>query len=305
MSCARLLKVVRPVSLALGVGALVLSGCAGGGSGLGMGTSGYTVSSNDACAGQRAQLKSYQTYFYQSMAEGALAGAAVGATAGALIGGNWKAALIGAGTGAVVGAAGGYLVAKQRATSDPVQLTQSVYQDISTENGQIDAVTASFLALKNCRFQTAELVKNDYQAGRMSREAAQAKLAEIRGLFNEDVAFAEALDAKINERGGEYQYASTELTKLQPPPAPPPPAPAPAKPAAKAAPAAKPPSTATASSGSAPVNSGGVAQLTATNQLKRKALSDDVQEAKAGGNAAFDLEGKISHRPTSDDSPAS
>ena len=88
MSCARLLNVVRPVSLALGVGALVLSGCTNGGSGLGMGTSGYTVSSNDACAAQRAQLKSYQTYFYQSMAEGALAGAAVGATAGALIGGN-------------------------------------------------------------------------------------------------------------------------------------------------------------------------------------------------------------------------
>jgi len=304
MSCARLLNVVRPVSLALGVGALVLSGCTNGGSGLGMGTSGYTVSSNDACAAQRAQLKSYQTYFYQSMAEGALAGAAVGATAGALIGGNWKAALIGAGTGAVVGAAGGYLVAKQRATSDPVQLTQSVYTDISTENGQIDAVTASFLTLKDCRFQTAQLVKNDYKAGRMSREAAQAKLAEIQGLFNEDVAFAEALDAKINERGGEYQYASAELTKLQPAPAPPAPAPAPAKPTAKAAPAAKPPSTATAS-GSAPANSSGVAQLTASNQLKRKALSDDVQEAKASGAQAFDLEGKISHRPTSDDRPAS
>jgi len=272
-----------------------------------MGTSGYTVSSNDACAGQRAQLKSYQTYFYQSMAEGALAGAAVGATAGALIGGNWKAALIGAGAGAVVGAAGGYLAAKQRATSDPVQLTQSVYQDVSTENGQIDAVTASFLALRDCRFQTAALVKNDYKAGRMSRDAAQAKLAEIRGLFTEDVAFAEALDAKINERGGEYQYASTELTKLGPAPAPPPaPAAAPAKPApAKAAPAAKPPSNAMASGGSAPVNSSGVAQLTASNQLKRKALSDDVQEAKASSNTAFDLEGKISHRPTSDDSPAS
>ena len=305
MGYARLLNIVRPVSLALGVGALVLSGCTGGNSGLGMGTSGYTVSSNDACAAQRAQLQSYQTYFYQSMAEGALAGAAVGATAGALIGGNWKAALIGAGTGAVVGAAGGYLVAKQRATSDPVQLTQSVYNDISTENGQIDAVTASFLALKNCRFQTAELVKNDYKAGRMSREAAQAKLTEIQGLFNEDIAFAEALDAKINERGGEYQYASTELTKLQPPPAPPPPAPAPAKPTAKTAPAAKPPSTSTASAGSAPANSSGVAQLTASNQLKRKALSDDVQEAKASSNTAFDLEGKISHRPTSDDSPAS
>src|SRR5262249_28196005 len=182
-------------------------------------------------------------------------------------------------------------------------LTQSVYNDISTENGQIDAVTASFLALKDCRFQTAQLVKNDYKAGRMSREAAQAKLAEIQSLFNEDIAFAEALDAKINERGGEYQYASTELTKLQPPPAPPPPAPAPAKPTAKTAPAAKPPST--AATGSAPANSSGVAQLTASNQLKRKALGDDVQEAKANGAQAFDLEGKISHRPTSDDRPAS
>src|SRR6185369_4727422 len=104
------------------------------------------------------------------------------------------------------------------------------------------------LALKNCRFQTAELVKNDYKAGRMSREAAQAKLTEIRGLFNEDIAFAESLDAKINERGNEYQYASTELTKLQaaPPPQPAPAQPTTAKPAAppKPAPSAAPPANA-------------------------------------------------------------
>jgi hypothetical protein len=288
MGVVRLIGIIRPATLALGVGALVLSGCA-------TGTSNYTVSSNDACAPQRAQLKSYQDYFYQSMAEGALAGAAVGATAGALIGGNWKAALIGAGAGAVVGAAGGYLAAKQKATSDPVQLSQSVYQDISTENTQIDAVTASFLRLKDCRFQTAQLVKEDYRAGRISRDAAQAKLGEIRGLFAEDIAFAEALDAKINERGGEYQNASTELAKLQAAPPPPAPAqPAPAKPTAAKPAAPKPPPAASA-----------VAQATATNQLKRKALSDDVQEAKASSNAAFDVEGKISRRPTSDDSPAS
>ena len=41
----------------------------------------------------------------------------------------------------------------------------------------------------------------------------------ISALFDDDIAFAEALDARINERGGEYQNASVELTKLQQAPA--------------------------------------------------------------------------------------
>src|SRR5262249_7628633 len=152
------------------------------------------------------------------------------------------------------------------------------------------AVTASFLRLKDCRFNTARLVKDDYKAGRITREQAQAKLAEIHALFDEDIAFAEALDAKINERGAEYQNASTELTKLQaPPPASAPPAAA--KPAAQPAASAKPQTTTTASAGAAKAGAQQVAQATATNQLKRKALSDDVQEAKASAGAEFDVEG--------------
>jgi hypothetical protein len=287
----------------MAAGALVLSGCTGGAGGsMGMGTSGYTVSANDACGPQRAQLRSYQDYFYQSMATGAVAGAAAGGLAGALIGGNWQSALIGAGAGAVVGAAGGYFAAKQHANGDPGQLSQSVYQDVSMENTQIDAVTASFLRLKDCRFQSAQLVKEDYKAGRLSREAAQAKLTEIRGLFNEDVAFAESLDAKMNERGNEYQYASTELTKLQ---AAPPPQPAPAQPAPAQPTTAKPAAAPKPAPSAAPPANANVAQATATNQLKRKALSDDVQQAKVTANSAFDVEGKISQRPTSDESPAS
>jgi len=341
---------LRSAVIVLATSALVLSGCAG------MNTN-FTVSADDVCHAERAHLKSYQDYFFRSMVEGAAAGAVAGGLAGALIGGNAKGALIGAGVGAVAGGVGGYYLAKQKATSDPTQLTQSIYQDVDRENAQIDGVTASFNRLRDCRFRSARVVKADYAAGRITRTDAQAKLERIKTLFNEDIEFADQLGAKMNERGAEYQNASSEVLKLQPGSAP---APAAnqgggaaagalvADVAARVREEPKPTGKQIASlapgeavnvaegasapdwthvqlkdgrtgyvasrllrpAGSAPThhatakpaaNASGVAQLTETNQLKRKALSDDVAEAKASSNSAFDVDGKISQTPRSRD----
>ncbi len=352
---SKLLRGIFRTTVVMSVAAaLALSGCAGM-------NNNFNVSADDACHAERAELKSFQDYFFRSMVEGAAAGAVAGGLAGALISGNLKGAAIGAGAGAVVGGVGGYFLAKQKATSDPNQLTQSVYQDVSTENAQIDKVTAAFDRLRDCRFRTARAVKADLAAGRIARPDAQTKLAQIRKLFQEDIDFAESLGAKMNERGSEYQNASTEVLKLQPNAAP---APAAQSSGGAAAPAgslvadvaarvrSEPSATgkqiasltpgeavSVASggtsaadwthvqlkdgrdgyvasrllrpAGSAPThtrvaakpasNAAGVAQLTETNQLKRKALNDDVAEAKASSNSAFDVDGKISRLPHGED----
>jgi len=334
----------------LSAATLALTGCE---------TSGFNVASDDACAAERTELKSYQDFFFRSMVEGAVAGAVVGGLAGALIGGNTSSALIGAGAGAVAGGVGGYFLAKQKATSDRTVLTQSVYKDVSAENAQIDNVTASFRKLRDCRFRSAEAVKNDFAAGKLSREDAQKKLAKTRDLFQEDITFAESLGAKMNQRGAEYQNASDEMVKLDP--------------SAKQTLAAREaaaggaasviyvaneaarvraePSTSSkqiaalapdeavtpvgavagkstwmhvqlkdgrsgyvasrllrqegtaapvrkvASAAPPPTDVAGVAQLTETNQLKRKALNDDVEQAKVASSSAFELDGKISRVP--------
>ena len=348
---------VRPLGLALMIGVVELAGCSStGGPGL---FSSYTVASDDTCGDYKSQLKSYRDFFFSSMLEGAAIGAGVGALSGYLIGGNAQGALIGAAAGGVIGAAGGYYAAKQKAAAgDPRTLANSVYDDVNRENNQIDSVTQTFNNLRECRLRTARGVKDDLAARRISREDAQAKLKKIHDWFLADIDFADALGAKMGERGNEYTTASTQMMQSDPAArqtlerretAAPPPEPgatgtkglvaaeaarvredknvdskqiaglAPGEPVTVlerdesaggwteirlrdgrtgyvASRLLRPPG-ARASAPPPPRDTAGVAQLTESNQLKRKALGDDVAQAKTEANgSAFQLSGSISRR---------
>jgi hypothetical protein len=351
-------RAIRPLGLALVIGTIELGGCSStGGAGL---FSSYTVSSDDTCGDYKSQLKGYRDFFFASMLEGAAIGAGVGALSGYLIGGNAQGALIGAAAGGVVGGVGGYYVARQKAAAgNQSALTNSVYQDLSRENGQIDGVTQTFVNLRDCRLRTAQVVKSDLAARRISREEAQAKLAKIHDWFLADIDFADALGAKMGERGGEYSQASTQMLQTDPAarqtlerrqaaPSAPAPAAAGAAPKLVAAEAARVreeksvdskqvaglapgepvvvlerdesadgwtqirlrdggtgyvasrllrPPGARPTAAPPPQDVAGVAQLTESNQLKRKALGDDIAQAKTEANGnAFQLSGSISHR---------
>jgi hypothetical protein len=333
---------------------VALTGCAGSAGGP-FGGGSYTVAADDSCGPQRQALKAYQDYFFSSMIQGAAIGAVGGGLMGLAIGGNAQSAAIGAGVGALAGGATGYFAAKQKANSDPAALTSSVYDDVNRENGEIDGVSAAFRAVRTCRLQSADAVKADYAAKRISRDDAEARLQRIKQLFLEDVQFAQGLGSKMAERGGEYQNASDKIVQMNPgaqqqasarETAPSNaaaasgmleaneaarvreagdpnarqvatlapgervsavPGEAPAdwthvqlpdgktgyvasrllRPAGTPAPAARP-----------PVDAAGVAQLTESNQLKRKALDDEVANAKGDANgSAFELSGSISRLP--------
>jgi YMGG-like Gly-zipper/Bacterial SH3 domain len=336
------------IAAGLLTGLLTLTGCAGAG---GMFGSSYTIAADDSCASQRQALKAYQDYFFSSMVQGAAMGAVAGGLAGLAIGGNAQSAAIGAGTGALVGGVSGYYLAKQKANSDPVALTDSVYDDVYRENRQIDGVSGAFLALRTCRLQSADAVKADYAAHRISHDDAVTKLARIKQLFLEDVDFAQELGSKMAERGGEYQNASDQIVKMNPnakqevaarqAAAPAPGTGLVASEAARVREAGDPnarqiatlrPGEAvspvagetptdwthvtlpdgrtgyiasrllhpagTSTTAPPPKDAAGVAELTESNQLKRKGLDDEVASAKNDANGkAFELSGSISRLP--------
>jgi hypothetical protein len=117
-------------------------------------------------------------------------------------------------------------------------------------------------------------------------------------LFNEDVAYAEQLGAKMDQRGNEYSFASNELVKNDPQAQREIAAQAQSAPARPTAPRRTTPGTPPPAPPPAPPNSTvGVAQLTESNQLKRKALTDDVAQSKVAATTAFDLDAKISQVP--------
>lgn len=297
----RLRARLRGAVLILAAASLPLGGCA---------TSGYEIAADDPCGAYRAELKSVEDSYVEGAVMGAVGGALIGGLAGGLIGGNTKGALIGAGAGAVAGGLGGYFLAKQNATSDRATLVSSVYGDIAAENAKLDRVTAAFRQIRQCRLRSAEEVKQAFAARKIERPAAEARLATIRQLYSEDIRVAEALGGKMNERGQEFEFASSELLKQDPAAqrevqqlrA------AAAKPRAGRAPAAR--ATAAPAKGGAPLpqqrpeppqapanTTAGVATLTESNQVKRQAFSTDVQQAKAEAVTAFELEGSISRVP--------
>ncbi len=355
MAQARPFIAALPMVSVVALLTLGLPGCAGGGGGMFGGS--YTVSADDACANQRQAMKSFQDYFFASMVQGAAIGGVAGGLAGYAIGGNATGALVGAGTGAVLGGIGGYYSAKQKANGDPSALTLSVYQDVSQENSQIDAVSAAFLQLRDCRLRSASAVKADFAAKKISHDDAQAKLLKTKQLFLEDVTYAEGLGSKMASRAGEYDNASTQIMQSNPSAqqtlaqrnaasgqgggggpslvaneA----ARVRAEPSASGAQVASlSPGESVASLGDAPADwdhvrlkdgktgyvasrllrpagtrapataaapppkdAAGVAQLTETNQLKRKSLNDEVAQAKSDANGStFELSGSISRAP--------
>ncbi len=302
------------------------------------------------------------TIFSRPWSRAPTIGAAVGGLTGYLAGGDAKSTLFGAGAGAVTGAVGAYFIAKQKAANgNPTALADSVYDDLNNENSEIDGVTGTFEKLRDCRLDAARSVKDDLAAHRISRDDAQAKLKKIHDWLIEDIDFADALGAKMNERGAAYADASDKLSESEPS----------AKRtlhtrqrtagrsgsagagelvASAAARVREGPSTSSrqiaslapggavatlgggdtpegwthvrlgdgrsgyiasrllheAGAGAAgpppPKDVAGVAQLTESNQLKRKALTEDVADAKSDANgSAFQLSGSISRvRPAPD-----
>ncbi|HUZ75782.1 MAG TPA: SH3 domain-containing protein [Stellaceae bacterium] len=346
-------RATRPLGVALLIGSLALAGCSStGGAGL---FASYTAAPDDTCGQYRQQLGAYRDYFFSAMVQGATIGAAVGGLTGYLAGGDVKSTLFGAGAGAVTGAVGAYFIAKQKAANgNPTVLADSVYDDLNTENSEIDGVTGTFEKLRDCRLEAAREVKHDLAAHQISRDDAQAKLRKIHDWFVQDIDFADALGAKMNQRGTEYADASDKMMASEPS----------AKRTLETRRSAPPrhgggegggglvageasrvreaPTTSSrqiallapgdsvsplsggntpegwthvqlgdgrsgyvasrllhepgaAGTAPPPKDVAGVAQLTESNQLKRKALTEDVAEAKSAANgSAFQLNGSIS-----------
>jgi Bacterial SH3 domain len=320
MAWRRRSRATGPLGSVVVIGALLLAGCYATGGG---GRSGsLTVAPDDSCGQYRQQLSAYRNYFTTAMAHDADTAA---------------------------GAGGGYYLAKEKAADgNPQTLAGSVYDDLNTENSEIDGVTATFEKLHQCRLDSARMVKDDLAAHRISRDDAQAKLARYRTWLVQDVDFATALDARMAERGTAYASASDTMMNSAPAAyptlatresAPHPQGASGALVATAAARVRAAPTTtsrqiallapgepvtpaggdtpagwthvqlADGSSGYVasrllsgsgvtaprpPRDAAGVAALTETNQLKRKALADDIARAKTDANgSAFELNNAI------------
>ncbi|HEY4252499.1 MAG TPA: SH3 domain-containing protein [Roseomonas sp.] len=169
----------------------------------------------DACRSQLVQLDSTGNFFGEDIIRGAAIGAAGGAILGGVIaaarGGSGRNIATGAGIGALAGgaagAATGYFAARQRQAQDQAQLNQSIASDVSAENASIDRTQRAFDLLMDCRFQTAQRIRQDFAAHRLERPQAQAMLADVRTRVQRDVQLARTINERIGARGAEFDTA--------------------------------------------------------------------------------------------------
>lgn len=170
---------------------------------------------SDACRAQVVALDSTGDFYGEQIIRGAAIGAASGALLGGLIaaasgrrGGDVLAgAAIGAVAGGVVGGSAGYFSARQQQASDQASLNQAVGADLAAENASLDRTQIAFNQLMDCRFATAQRVRADLRAGRLTRPQADAMMADVRARTQSDLQFAQTINARIGSRGEQFDVA--------------------------------------------------------------------------------------------------
>jgi len=165
----------------------------------------------DQCRPFVVALDSTGNFFAEDIIKGALIGAAGGALLGGLVGRNVRGAAIGAAAGAVAGAATGYWVALNQQSRDQAVLASRVQTDLTRENAEIDRSQQAFDALMDCRFGQAKAVRQDVAERRITLEEGRARMAQIRGWAERDIALARQINARIATRGAEFETAAENL----------------------------------------------------------------------------------------------
>jgi hypothetical protein len=253
-----------------------LSGCAQPGGGI----AASQTAADDVCRPQRLALDDSQQFFAGDIVKGALVGSAVGALSGFALGGNGQSAAFGALAGGVAGGLAGYWTSQQRQGGSHTDVISRMVGDMDRENQALDKAQVAFNNLVECRRASARQINANLRSGAITREQAEAQMAQVRTLVAQDMEISRRINARIDERTGNYVYATEQATgaPLQtasaPPPPPPPPAAKPgARPAAK--PAAPPPQQASAPP---PPDSDAAARQSASSLVQKKQSFEQSQQ---------------------------
>jgi len=180
-----------------------------------------SADASDACGREHVAFAESKSFYLQQVAQGALLGTLGGAVLGALAasashGDVGKGAAIGAGAGLVAGGAAGYFNARRQQTADQAALSNSIYGDINKASQEMDRATATFTAVRNCRFAQASRIKGAFRQGMLSREQAAAQLDDQKRRFDDELALARQYGAKMTEQDQQFRFAADSLVKQDP-----------------------------------------------------------------------------------------
>jgi Skp family chaperone for outer membrane proteins len=213
----------RPHLPVLMASALVLSACAGQGTGTTPVSTLGADDGTDACRPQVEQFDRDAAFFAGPIFAGAAvigAGGVLGSRPG-LIGG-----LVWAASSAVAAAAtASYIEERQRqAAGDAAALTTAVASDIEQENTNLAQTQRALDSVTDCRLREARRVQEAARAGEIQRQEAAARLAALRQQAERDLALSQQVQQRIQARTAEIGTGLDVVVpgaRTAPPPPPP------------------------------------------------------------------------------------
>jgi hypothetical protein len=247
---------------------LTLSGCAPQGGHI----AAASTSADDVCRPQRLALDDSQQFFAGDIVKGVLIGSAVGALSGFAFGGNGQSAAIGALAGGTAGGFAGYWSSLQNQGGSHNDVISRMVGDMDREQQQVDKAQMAFNQLVECRKASARQVNADLRAGAITREQADARMAGVRALADQDVQIARRISARLDERTGNYVYATEQATGA--------PLQTAATPAAAPAPAARPAAPPPTQQASLTTGDGAARQSASSLVQKKQSFAASTQTAQ-------------------------
>ncbi|WP_299437246.1 SH3 domain-containing protein [uncultured Rhodospira sp.] len=169
---------------------------------------GYLSDKDDKCYAQRAALDSTGNTFETEVLRNVLLGAGAGALGALLADEN---PFVGAGLGAAAALAGTLLYDLQRQTGNSVELTEAAIKGVREENTRIDLLLTRFEALRGCRYDEAQDIREALDAGRITRAVAEERMAAVRERYQEDVRQMERIASNISDRTEGYAAVYNQI----------------------------------------------------------------------------------------------
>jgi hypothetical protein len=159
------------------------------------------------------QLHQADQQFSQTMAVNTLLGAAGGAALGGLIGGNWQGALIGAAAGAATAATATYAQARFQQEADDDRRALLISNDMSHDSSEMQRAVFAARQANYCYNNAFNQVAGDVRRGRLPKEEARLRFAEINEGQHETAAILAQYGKKANESVQEYRVAVDQQTQ--------------------------------------------------------------------------------------------
>ena len=176
---------------------------------------------SDSCNGFRRPIIATQSTEQQERLQQAAVGAAVGAVLGGILGAAtgsddwWIGSLAGAAAGGIGGYSRAYFEQQAERARSREELFRLVNADASAEKDRLSRTSAAVIALRDCRTGEIRELAGDFEAGRVDRAAAQARLGDIRSRIDQDNRLVTAMLDGTEERVNAYVDATAVSAEVE------------------------------------------------------------------------------------------